>query len=47
MLVGVAGFDSDRLRAILTLKGACGVQNAGAFCEPAAPASRFEILDDS
>ena len=34
LLVGVRGFDSDRLRAILTLKGAFGVQNAIAFCEP-------------
>lgn len=34
MRVGVAGFDSHRIRAILTLKGAFGVQNARAFCEP-------------
>ncbi len=39
-LVGVRRFDSDRLRAILTLKGAFGVQNAIAFCELPAPASR-------
>jgi len=32
--------DLDRLWAILTLKGAFGVQNARAFCELPAPASR-------
>jgi len=31
VLVGVRRFDSDRRRAILTLKGAFGVQNAMRF----------------
>ena len=42
-LVGVRRFDSDRLRAILTLRGAFGVQNAIAFCEPPAPATRRQL----
>lgn len=42
VLVGVAGFASVRLRGILTLTGAFGVQNAGASCEPAAPPSRTQ-----
>ena len=30
---GEGGIDSNRLMAILTLKGAFGVQNANAFCD--------------
>ncbi len=43
LLIGVRRFDSDRLWAILTLKGAFGVQNASRFGELPAPASRRQL----
>jgi hypothetical protein len=48
VLVGVRGFDSNRLRAILTLKGAFGVQNALRFVNfrPLPPESRSWMLTD-
>ena len=48
ILVGVRRFDSNRLRAILTLKGAFGVQNAVRFVNfrPLPPEDRSWMLTD-
>jgi len=48
MMVGVRRFDSNRPGAILTLKGAFGVQNAVRFVNfrPLPPESRSRMLTD-